>query len=80
MIGIIKDEDCIYIEFQPRFIKAAPNWLVLKIDYTPKRYGEYGVAFSRDGFDITLWWHWGITTYNYSFSSLKWKIKQMLSK
>ena len=61
MIGIIKDEDYVVLEFYPIFgsEKGIPNWASIKVKASPKYFGEYGIAWSNWG----VWISWGNTTY-----------------
>ena len=65
MIGIIKDEDAIIIQFNPIFASGLTRWTQVWIPYSPKNYGEYGIAWSWDKTSVIpdVWISWGITTY-----------------
>lgn len=66
MIGIIKDEIYVTLQFWPVFgsEKGIPKWAEITFNYSPKNYGEYGIAWSKNG----VWISWGLSTYT-SFSA-----------
>ena len=66
MIGIIKDEDSIIFQFNPIFASSwkITRWLQVWIPYSPKKYGQYGISWSFDGWRLPdVWIHCGISTY-----------------
>lgn len=66
MLGIIKDEDCLIIEFNPIFATTTPKWLRIKIKLSNSNYGEYGIAWSNPYSKFSLpnvWIMWGNSTY-----------------
>lgn len=73
MIGIIKDEDCVILEFNPIFASKKHKWQRVKIPYRCNNFGEYGIAISFYRFKPTFWVNWGDSCY----PSIYWFLKDI---
>lgn len=69
MIGIIKYEERVIIQFWPIFASKLNKHMSVRIPYDPKNYGEYGIAWNFHWDRIPdVWISWNITTFT-SFKS-----------